>query len=254
MLLGIICIIAVIGGIVGYGTFFTEKIEIDKLSGCPVDGPIARQVIIVDQTDTFTPVQVVDIQNQFQDYKGKVPRYGELVVYAIRPGSSGIPTPVIRACNPGNADDINQLVESSIQITRKWRDSFDAPMQKVFEEVLQPTFSETSPIIETIQAVTVKEFGPIWMNDRGKELIIISDLIQYSDALSHYGGNYGIDNFVNSSSFNKLSADLRDVDVDLLYLYRHSEKAKQDTAHRDFWIKLIQEQGGSVRRIYSISG
>jgi len=255
MILGIICIIAVIGGIMGYGMFFTEKIEVDKLTGCPKDGPVVRHVIIVDQTDTFSPVQAVDIQNQFQDYKGKVPRYGELVVYAIRPGSkSGIPHPVIRACNPGNADDINELVESSLQIARKWRDSFDGPMQKVFEEVLKPTSSETSPIIETIQAVAVKEFGPAWMNGRRKELIIISDFLQHSIALSHYRSNYGIDNFLNSQSFNKLSADLRDVDVEMLYLYRHSEKAKQNTKHRDFWIKLIEKQGGSVRRIYSVSG
>ncbi len=254
MVLGIICIIAVIGGIVGYGTFFTNKVEVDKATGCPVDGPIARHVMIVDQTDTFTPVQAVDIQNQFEDYKGKVPRYGELVVYAIRPGSKGIPAPVIRACNPGNAEDINQLVESSLQIARKWRESFDGPMQEVIEQVLKPTSSEISPIIETIQAVTVKEFGPTWMDDRRKELIVVSDLLQHSKALSHYGARYSIDSFLKGQAFNKLRTDLRDVDVDLLYLYRDTEKANQNTVHRDFWIKLIQEQGGNVRRIYSVSG
>lgn len=254
MILGIICIVAVICSLVAYGTFFSGKVEVDKTSGCPVNGPISRLVMIIDQTDTFTPVQAVDIQNQFEDYKSKVPRYGELIVYAIRPGSVGIPTPIIRACNPGNAEDINQLVESSVQIARKWRESFDGPMKTVIAEVLKPTSSDVSPIIETIQAVTVKEFGPTWMDDRGKELVVISDLLQHSNALSHYSRSYDVDKFIQSQAFKKLSADLRDVDVDLLYLYRDTQKANQNTSHRDFWIKLIQEQGGSVRRIYSVSG
>jgi hypothetical protein len=254
MILGIIFIVALIGGIFGYGAFFNEKVELDQATGCPVGVAKNRVVLIFDQTDTFTSVQAVDIQNQFEDYKSKIPRYGELVVYAIRPGSSGIPTPIIRACNPGNAEDINQLVESSVQIARKWQESFDGPMRAVIEKVLQPTSSDTSPIIETMQAVVVKEFGPTWMNDRGKELIIVSDFLQYSPALSHYQGSYDVNKFIKSSAFKKLSADLRDVDVDLLYLYRDTVKAKQNTAHRDFWIELIGQQGGSVRRFYSVSG
>ena len=254
VILGIISIIGVIGGLVTYGSFFNDRVEIDKASGCPKEGPISRTVILIDQTDTFSPVQAIDIQNQFEAYKQGVPRYGELVVYTIRPGSTGTPTPVIRACNPGNEDDVNQLVESSAKIARQWKNSFDTPMKAVMKDVLQPMSSEKSPIIETIQAVVVSEFGPISMDNRAKALVVVSDLLQHSDALSHYGRKYDADRFVQSQAFNKLSADLRDVDVDLLYLYRDTQKALQNNEHRDFWIRLIQEQGGSVRKIYSVSG
>lgn len=254
MVLGILCIIGVIGGLVTYGSFFNERIEIDKVSGCPIGGPLSRTVILIDQTDTFSPVQAVDIQNQFEAYQKSVPRFGELVIYTIRPDLQGSPTPVIRACNPGNEDDVNQLVESSVKIARQWKKSFDTPMKEVMRTVLQPMSSENSPIIETIQAVVVSEFGPVNMNNRAKTLIIISDLLQHSGALSHYGRNYDADSFIQSQAYNKLSADLRDVEVDLLYLYRDTQKALQNSAHRDFWIRIIQEQGGSVQRIYSVSG
>lgn len=254
MVLGIICIFGVIGGLVTYGSFFNERVEIDKATGCPIEGPLSRTVILIDQTDTFSPVQAIDIQNQFEAYQKSVPRYGELVVYTIRPGSQGSPTPVIRACNPGNEDDVNQLVESSVKIARQWKNSFDTPMKEVMKDVLQPMSSENSPIIETIQAVVVSEFGPVNMNNRAKTLIVISDLLQHSGALSHYSRKYDADSFIQSQAYNKLSADLRDVEVDLLYLYRDTQKALQNNAHRDFWIRLIQEQGGSVRRIYSVSG
>lgn len=254
IIFGIISIIGVIGGLVTYGSFFNDRIQIDKASGCPKEGPISRTVILIDQTDTFSPVQAIDIQNQFEAYKQGVPRYGELVVYTIRPGSTGTPTPVIRACNPGNEDDVNQLVESSDKIARQWKNSFDTPMKAVMKDVLQPMSSEKSPIIETIQAVVVSEFGPISMDNRAKALVVVSDLLQYSDALSHYGRKYDADRFVQSQAFKKLSSDLRDVDVDLLYLFRDTQKALQNNAHRDFWIRLVQEQGGSVRKIYLVSG
>ena len=254
MVFAIICIIGVIGGLVTYGSFFNDRVDIDKVTGCPIGGPLSRAVILIDQTDTFSPVQVVDIQNQFEEYQKNVPRYGELVVYTIRSDTQGSPTPIIRACNPGHQDDVNQLVESSVKIARQWKDTFDTPMKEVMKTVLKPMSSENSPIIETIQAVVVSEFGPIVMNNKPKTLIVVSDLLQHSGALSHYGRKYDPDSFIQSQAYNKLSADLRDVDVDLLYLYRQTQKALQNSVHRDFWIRLIQEQGGSVRRIYSVSG
>ena len=122
------------------------------------------------------------------------------------------------------------------------------------KDVLQPMSSKTSPIIETIQAVSVYEFGSKKMDNRDKNLIIVSDLLQHSNALSHYSRKYNINSFIESQSYKKLSADLRDVDVDLLYLRRNTRKANQNSEHRNFWVRLIQEQGGSVRKIYSVSG
>jgi hypothetical protein len=254
MTLGIVSICAVIGGLLFYGAFYSKKIVLDKVSGCPINGPVSKTVILIDQTDTFTHVQVVDIQNQFEAYKESIPRYGELVIYTIRSESSVSPTPIIRACNPGNEEDVNQLIESSIRIAQKWRDLFDEPIREVMKDVLQPMSSKTSPIIETIQAVSVYEFGSKKMDNRDKNLIIVSDLLQHSNALSHYSRKYNINSFIESQSYKKLSADLRDVDVDLLYLRRNTRKANQNSEHRNFWVRLIQEQGGSVRKIYSVSG
>jgi len=254
MIFGIICIIFFIGGLVTYAQFFNETIEIDKATGCPNEGPISRTVILIDQTDTFSPVHQIDIRNQFVEYKKGVPRYGELVVYSIRPSLKGPPTLVIRACNPGNKDDARSLVESTSKMGKRWVRDFDIPIKAVMKDVLKPMSSKTSPIIETIQAVVVSEFGPPNMNNRGKEFVIISDLLQHSNALSHYGQKYDVDRFLQSPAYNKLSADLRDVDVDLLYLYRDTKSAHQNSKHRDFWMRLIQEQGGSVRRFYKVSG
>ena len=252
MIVGIVAVVIVILGLVAFSKF-SPTIRVNDETGCPLDGPKSKLVMIVDQTDRFSAVQVADIKNQFEAYKEKIPRYGQFKIYAIKSLSSGLPSPVVSACNPGTAKDVNPLVESSVQIDRKWQNSFDAPMRQVFGEVLQPMESDSSPIIEMIQAVAVQEFGPSWMDNRSKELVIISDLLQHSPSLSHYG-SYSAEGFIQSKSFKKLEADLRNVDVDILYLQRSTKKAKQNREHLRFWKRLIEKQNGSVRRVYSVSG
>jgi hypothetical protein len=254
IVIGIICIASVIVGLVVYSSFYSNQIEIDKETGCRVDGPSVRTVLVFDQTDTFTPIQAIDIKNQIDAYKNSAPRFGELVVYVIRSNIESVPRPIVRVCNPGNEGDVNQLVESSMRVARQWKTSFNKPIQEMMKRVLQPTSSKTSPIIETIQAVAVSEFGPKKMSKTKKELIVVSDLLQHSADISHYSGKPNEDKFVKSSVFNKLRVDLRDVDVDFLYLFRETQKSIQGDKHLRFWIRLIEEQGGSVRRIYSVSG
>jgi hypothetical protein len=254
MLFGIVLIGAVIVGIMTYGAFFAEKMEVDMLTGCPVNGPVERHVVLVDQTDTFSAVQAADIQNQFENYKNQLPRYGEMVVYTIRSGVKGLPIPIKRVCNPGGPKDINQLVESAQRSAQKWSESFNKPMKEIFLNILKPNSSKSSPIIETIQAVTVKEFGPKLMDGRVKKLIIISDFLQYSSALSHYKKTLNLDRFFKSKTYTKLRADLRDVEIDMLYVFRNTQKANQNSSHRNFWIRLFEKQHGVVDRVYEVSG
>ena len=254
LLMGIVAILSCVGGAVIYSVFLNTQIELDANTGCPIDGPTSRTIIVIDQTDTFTPVQAVDIQNQFEAYKNSIPRYGELVVYTIGSQVEAIQKPVIRACNPGTEKDVDKLVESSIRVVRRWKEFFDKPMRNVIASVLQPTESDASPIIETIQAVVVKEFGPSNMDNTSKSLVVVSDLLQHSSALSQYGRAIDLKAFTLGDTFKKLSADLRDVKVDILYLYRNTHKNLQTNEHRKFWIGLFQAQNGVVNKFYSVSG
>ena len=254
LIIGILVILTGIGSVVLYNFVGNDRVVLDPYTGCPINGPVSRTVVLIDQTDTFSSVQAVDIQNQFDAYKASVPRYGELVVYTIGATVNAIPSPVIRVCNPGGEDDVDRLVESPVRIMKLWKESFDLPMREVIETVLKPMESRTSPIIETIQAVVVTEFGPTRMDKTKKSLVVISDLLQHSDALSQYRGSVELDAFLNSVTFKKLSADMRDVSIDFLYLYRATQKNLQNEAHRKFWIGLIHAQHGLVNKFYSVSG
>ncbi len=252
--IGSAVIVAAIGGVLAYNAFFSERVAINKETGCPVDGPVSRAVVLIDQTDTFSAVQAADIRNQLDAYKATVPRFGELVIYGFAATEQGLPTPIARVCNPGSESDIDKLVESGARARRDWARLFDKPFKDVVSQVLQPKESQSSPIIETIQAVAVQEFGPAEMGNVPKKLIIVSDLLQHTPSMSHYGKLPDVATILSSDSFKKLRVDLRDVSLDLLYLHRLTKHGRQGPEHLAFWKALLEAQGATIDRIYSVSG
>jgi hypothetical protein len=252
--IGSVVIIAAIGGVLAYNAFFSQRVAINKETGCPVDGPVSRAVVLIDQTDTFSAVQAVDIRNQLDAYKATVPRYGELVMYGFAATEKGLPIPIARVCNPGSEGEIDKLVESSVRARRDWTRLFDEPFRGVVSQVLEPKESQTSPIIETIQAVAVQEFGPSEMSNVQKKLIVVSDFLQHTPSMSHYGQLPDPTTVLSSDFFRKLRVDLRDVSLDLLYLHRLTKRGRQGSEHLAFWKALLEAQGATIDRIYSVSG
>ena len=251
---GGVAILAIIVVLVGYGVLSEGPVALQE-NGCPVDRPPSSKVVVlIDQTDTFSAVQAVDIENQFNAVKQSIPRYGELVIYTIKESLLTLPVPVARACNPGNAHDVDRMTESIVRAENTWRESFDEPFRRVLTSVLNPSEASASPIIETIQAVTVAEFGPVKLDQVPKRLVLISDLLQHSKAMSHYSGDVDFVKFENSPVYRRLKTDLRDVAVEILYLNRTTKRDLQTVKHREFWYGLLENQNARIERFYSVSG
>lgn len=253
-ILGIVVSVGIVGGILMYNTFSVERVKLDKISGCPVDGPRSVTVVLIDQTDQFTPAQRADIRNRLNEIKGGIPRYGMLSIFTIGRTIEKLPAPKIRVCNPGAIKEIDTLVESAIKASRKWEEVFDTPLNQLFEAVLVPHAAAQSPILENMQSVSVQEFGQDSRKNIKKRLVIISDFLQHSDIYSDYLGKGSGEDFFETEKFKKVRADLRDVDVELLYLQRVTKNQMQGPSHKKFWEKIIQMEGGTVSRIYPVSG
>lgn len=253
-LLGLL-VISAIFGLLGYNAFFAERPDVDVQTGCLKGVPPARYVVLVDQTDTFNAVQKADIRNQLEEAIRSVPRYGEVAVYMISQDLSELPSPLVRACNPGTKEDADALIEAAARVEKKWASLFDRPLEMAFSQAFTSLEADTSPIIETIQAVTVREFGDHALNNSTKRLIVISDLLQHTPALTHYGAELpDVVEFLQSDHFRRLRADLRDVSIELLYLQRTTRMGHQGPDHIKFWLTLFGAQGAEIDRIYSVSG
>jgi hypothetical protein len=251
---GILFSLGLIGGIVLYNQLGVERLKIDKLTGCPVKGPQSVTIILIDQTDHFSPVQIVDIRNQLNKIREDIPRYGMISIYPITSVREKIPAPILSVCNPGSEEEVNRLEESGIRARRKWTNVFSDPLDNVFDKVLMPNEAKTSPIFENIQAVSIKEFGDHNRKEIPKSLVVVSDLLQHSNMLSHYKSVGDPDAFIRSKNFQRMRGELRDVEIELIYLFRNTRNSVQGHKHIKFWKRIIESQNGRIRRVYNVSG
>jgi hypothetical protein len=83
---------------------------IDHTTGCPKDGNYsAIFAVLLDTTDSLSPVQQEIVQKKLDEFAAKVPRYGKLETFAVRASSDRLIEPLLQVCNPGRASDTNEL-------------------------------------------------------------------------------------------------------------------------------------------------
>lgn len=87
-----------------------------------------------------------------------------------------------------------------------------------------------------------------------RTLILASDLLQNTDTISFYAGLPTPDELVNSASFRRVRSDLRQIEIEVWMLERADAPRTQPRALSRLWETTFTEQGGSVRRIYNVSG
>lgn len=226
----------------------------DKESLCPVSGAKSVTVILIDQTDAFSTIQRGDIRSQLVDVRDEVEQHGAITIYLVGDPNEQTLMPVFTICNPGTEEEINKFKESVIQARKRWHNRFAARLDRELDTTLAPHSADFSPILESVQSISITEFSGRSNNRRKKRLIIISDFLQRSRMHSQYKSIVGFDRFRRTDNFQKLKADLRDVSVEMLYLRRTTANSVQGSDHKRFWKQYFESQGASVTRIYEVSG
>lgn len=227
--------------------------SLDDETLCPAN-PASITVLLVDVTDPMTVAQRQDFQNQLVELRNAIPRYGKLVVVKVDTAATSLLRPVIARCNPGTAKDANEWTGDPKGLDRKHREGFVDPLSRVFEGLSQETGSDRSPILESIQSVALTELLPPDVEALPRKLIVASDLLQNTEAVSFYSGLPDPDAFIASSAFRRARTNLRDVDVELWMLERSDAPQTQPRALPNLWEAIIGEQGGDVERTYRVSG
>lgn len=223
--------------------------------GCPrKSGPSREIIVLLDTSDPLTPIHKAKLRSILDEMTDPAAsgrhetlpvREGERVsFYRLR--SASIPeSPVEQICNPGgNPADRgwkDELVTGGV-IT-EWR-------YKQFEEAIEDLFPEAngppqpaSPLLETIAVVTARHAPSRRANEDVKpaHLIIISDLLQHTKMLSHYGSYPEPDSLPRA-----LAADLSRVEVSLFRLERQKYAKHQTAKHFYWWTDWAEEMEGKV--------
>lgn len=231
-----------------------EADRFDKTTFCPKDGDTSITVIMIDQTDPLSPVQQASLRNELEKVRDGIPTHGKLEIYAVGTTVSETLKPVFSMCSPGHGREVSGLDANPQLIERRWKESFDKPLDKILEKLLSAPAAKESPILESIQSIAVTTFNKPSSEKAAKQFVIASDMIHYTPEFSLYQPPSNYEELRETDYFRKMRSHLQDVDVEILMFRRNNALKVQNKAFVDFWDAFFSDQGATVKRVYPISG
>ena len=231
-----------------------DPIERDPDTFCRSDGPSSITAILLDSTDSFGATTKQDLSNQMWDCLNESEENHEISIFAVDSTRENTLDPIIRVCNPGDPDEANPLIQSKEIIERKWNQQFRQPLDEKLDSLLTAEEAPLSPIMESIQSVSITHFRATSRDTIPRRLIIISDLLQNSDEISFYREPPDFNRFQRKPEARWLNPDLRNVDIEIWLIQRRQPQQGDGGALLKFFKSWLEEHGGRVVRVLRTSG
>ena len=120
--------------------FFVSKntVVLTKDTLCPVDGPHGHTVFLIDRTDTYSKIQIAQIEKYLAQFQSEIPKHNELSIYDINSDPDNSLTPVFKMCNPGDGSDIDNwesLATNKNQIKQKYEEKFESKLRSTLDNM-----------------------------------------------------------------------------------------------------------------------
>ena len=227
----------------------------DPVTLCPEDGPSQVTAIFVDTTDRVGSTSREDILGRLDDLVSDSQPDEMMLVYDTSWSPTKTVVPLLTVCNPGDPDAADPLISSPELIRQRLEDYFKRPLAKLFEELLDAEEATVSPLMETIQAISVTVLARQRYADVPKRVILISDLMQHSKHLSLYRDPLNYDAFAQTAGAEALRTNLQNVLVRILFVPRRAHSRLGNTIRLiEFWERWIDSQRGELERASRIDG
>lgn len=237
--LGILMLVVLVGA---GGWFAYQQMQADRIDAatlCPVDGATGSLAILLDMTDPLGATQAINLKAELSEFVMGSPR-GTLVGLgrvSDQPGELGA---AFAACRPMTGAEGGDLTRNSEMLEAQFQERFLKPFRAEVSSLLDAREAKNSPIMEGLQALlggmrTVATHGGV------RRAVIVSDLLQHSDAMSFYRGD-DWNSFKASSSYARLAHTLEGTDVILIRVPRPSARVDA-AAVDDFWVRYLEAQG-----------
>jgi hypothetical protein len=236
----------------------TEKAALaalDAKTGCPKNGIDSVTAVLIDNTDSLTPIQKASLRNQLTAVVQQVPKGGRLDIYSVQSTHDGPIKPSFSMCSPGRGEDVSELRNNPRKIEKKWKEEFNAPAWKAIDGLLEISARDESPLLESMQSISLTAFrDPAVSDSAERRLVIASDMIEFSKGLNMYKGVPSSEEFLKGEVFRRVKGDLRGVKIDTLLLRRVTAAQVQSSALVLFWRDVFFAQDGLPDRFYQITG
>lgn len=254
----IVLAIGLLAGVGGWLYYKSNELRVaaDAETLCRADGALPEvTVVLLDLSSTLSDVQRLDVKNELTRLRDGIPRFGRIDVFAVDDRAPRIVAPILRLCNPGRGEDMNELYQNPQLARQRWERDFASTLNGAIDKLLQMPESATSPIFEAIQAVALQTFDdPALDGVTRRRLVLVSDLMQNTPGhLRMYDGIPKYDEFARTPYWLDVKAELENVDVTVLYLQRPTSQ-RLWSGQVEFWSRYFEAQGASIERVLPLSG
>ncbi len=260
-LIAIAIVIVVLAGLGGVFWFVqgraAQLAALDPETLCPKTGPTSQFAVLIDRTDALTEIQGEALRRQITAWAAAIPKHGSFKVYEVghsgTSGSGALLQPVVAVCNPGDGSDQSAIDSNPKMWRARYEEKFQTPISAMLERMRLDEEAKTSPILEGVQAIAVKDFGPD-APQGPKTLVVVSDLLQNQQGFSLYQAVPALDAFWATPYGASLRSNLNGIHAEIYLLRRMKVAAKQTDALGKFWIDWLERQGAQVDAFRSVPG
>ena len=213
---------------------------VDVATGCETDQllPKAHTVLVIDQTDRFTPAQITYAKTVLLYEYDRLHRYDLLTVRGVGENAD-TPLRNFKLCRVQKRAEVYGIAVNEDQVAHRFETVAGKPMARYLDSLARVGEAETSPLVETISNISREEgFGP---GVGQRRLVIISDMAQNSANFSQYK-NKG-SQVALPTELGVFRPDLKGASVRVHYLLRPSLRRLQGPAHEATWQDYFERSG-----------
>jgi hypothetical protein len=244
-------------GVLGAGAYVyvnTAKPPVlDRASLCPVDGPRAMTVVLLDSTDEIPEIGKHEIKTVLLDMAETVPVHGMLELRLLDPKIPG-GREIFAKCNPGDGAGLSEYTANPRLARKRWLEGFRQPLEESLGAGFAPTPGKTSPIMATVQRIAVDRFSGHTAEEMPKSLVLVSDMLENAPDYSQYSGDLSYGRYKASRAYKRLQTDLHGAEVSIYYIQRASAKPFNSADHIRFWADWIRDNRGRFRQANKLQG
>lgn len=243
---GAILALGVIGGAFYWQSRVASEMSMDDMTLCPTLGPTGMITVLFDLTDPLSSAQAAQLRGRLDHLIDNAPTGTQFTLGIVSSDHDqwGASKPL---CKPHSADNVSSLTQNTKLVERRYEKDFLTPLHNRIAQMINASGSATSPIMESLQALVAETHGFITFNGP-RQIVVISDLLQNSQAMSFYRGD-DWRSFSVSPNFARLGRNLDDAYVTIFKVPRPQEKIRDVAAIDDFWIRYFDLEGAHVPKV-----
>lgn len=224
----------------------------DKNDNCRVDRFVSKEsVLLVDTTDSVNPTQYQAIKNKLENMLETAIVDERISVYTITEDPEKN-APILVTCNPGDGADKSEWTSNKRRLKDNWEKKFKTKLEEAVGEILEADLTKQSPILDAIKSVGVYSFAA--SKAESKQLVIVSDLLHHTAGMSHYRTpKIAFSKVEDSPYLASVLSNLNGAEIEVLYLTRPKDHARQGRTHLLFWEKYFEKSNGVITKIINVN-